>query len=422
MKKKLLLLSAFALIFSVFNSRAVEDTNLFLESGFETTTLKPVDKDGTALCYIIDGDNSAWKYETEPTADGSYFVGIDQETSKKESVAYDSLDPKTEHTGRYMFCNHTTNFYQTINLQPGKYALSFKVARMWGAGTIEPHIVVSKDGVEMLNESYFSATNAALFKTYSYILDVTEVGDYKFTFGNSNKCFLFYDDFSLTTSDGNLVKDPADIGVSIGNPKDFKWLEAGVEKTVLTKGNSYNASIAYDAGNDDKDDFIVDSVSVVINELDTAANTVVDNGNNILVTLKTSDFANTKSGSIDIDVAIPTSMTSSIDLPEGHIYQMYITIANNQAQTASYTIDELKGLIILADGETALSSAKQDVNAIFTKDGVVYIISDIEKMVDIYSISGSLVKEVEIYSGKNAITGLSEGLYIINNQKVKVGF
>ena len=65
---------------------------------------------------------------------------------------------------------------------------------------------------------------------------------------------------------------------------------------------------------------------------------------------------------------------------------------------------------------------RKDNNAnkfnIFVRSGEIVIESEVETSLNIYNISGSLVKSVEILEGENVIQGLSKGVYIVNGKKI----
>lgn len=58
--------------------------------------------------------------------------------------------------------------------------------------------------------------------------------------------------------------------------------------------------------------------------------------------------------------------------------------------------------------------------AIYVADGKVYVSATSAQTVNIYSIDGRLVRTVELTEGDNVISGLVQGMYLLNNHKVVI--
>ena len=57
---------------------------------------------------------------------------------------------------------------------------------------------------------------------------------------------------------------------------------------------------------------------------------------------------------------------------------------------------------------------------VYSVDGIVYVSVAKAQVANIYGIDGRLVKVVELNEGDNTISGLSNGIYLINNKKVVI--
>ena len=62
----------------------------------------------------------------------------------------------------------------------------------------------------------------------------------------------------------------------------------------------------------------------------------------------------------------------------------------------------------------------ENAMTVYSVDGIVYVSVAKAQVANIYSIDGRLVKVVELNEGDNTISGLSNGIYLINNKKVVI--
>ena len=65
---------------------------------------------------------------------------------------------------------------------------------------------------------------------------------------------------------------------------------------------------------------------------------------------------------------------------------------------------------------------KKDYNSkkfnIFVRYNEIVIESEIESIVNIYNISGKLVKTVKVEEGENVVNNIDKGVYIIEGKKI----
>lgn len=62
----------------------------------------------------------------------------------------------------------------------------------------------------------------------------------------------------------------------------------------------------------------------------------------------------------------------------------------------------------------------ENAMTVYSVDGIVYVSVAKAQVANIYGIDGRLVKVVELNEGDNTISGLSNGIYLINNKKVVI--
>ena len=55
---------------------------------------------------------------------------------------------------------------------------------------------------------------------------------------------------------------------------------------------------------------------------------------------------------------------------------------------------------------------------IYVENGMIKIITEKNMSLDVYSVSGSLIRRVNVFEGVNYIDDLQKGIYIIGNRKV----
>ena len=91
----------------------------------------------------------------------------------------------------------------------------------------------------------------------------------------------------------------------------------------------------------------------------------------------------------------------------------YLTIPSGPARRLTVNFGD-------GGGTTGLLDTESVYNTIYVRNGVIYINSVDEKSINIHSIDGCLVRQIQIKKGENTITGLSKGIYLINNSKVIV--
>lgn len=57
---------------------------------------------------------------------------------------------------------------------------------------------------------------------------------------------------------------------------------------------------------------------------------------------------------------------------------------------------------------------------ISSRDGQLFISSDTQQRIDIYTVDGCLLRSVSLSIGNTTVAGLANGLYIVNGQKIVV--
>jgi len=102
---------------------------------------------------------------------------------------------------------------------------------------------------------------------------------------------------------------------------------------------------------------------------------------------------------------------------------------NNQQAPSSIGFDVVNGGYYTVNGYketltpravTGLGNTEADLwnIKIYYKDNVVYIDSPVNKLINIISVDGRIVRRMEIFEGQNTVTGIDKGLYIIDGKKV----
>ena len=91
-----------------------------------------------------------------------------------------------------------------------------------------------------------------------------------------------------------------------------------------------------------------------------------------------------------------------------------ITISNIRLTTAGY--EEWRPADISAT-PTGIASMKQDLQ-MSVQSGLLYINSDREVTLQVYSLDGRICRTLNVSRGQNAFDGLPKGIYMINNKKI----
>ena len=72
------------------------------------------------------------------------------------------------------------------------------------------------------------------------------------------------------------------------------------------------------------------------------------------------------------------------------------------------------------EGTTAIANNPETQQHVYSNNGVIYIESSISCNLNIYAVSGQLMRKMALKQGTNAVKGLAKGIYIVNGQKIMV--
>lgn len=71
-------------------------------------------------------------------------------------------------------------------------------------------------------------------------------------------------------------------------------------------------------------------------------------------------------------------------------------------------------------GATGLETVNTDRLVVYSVDGVLNVITPNAQSVKVYAIDGRLVRTLQLGEGRNEVSGLAKGIYIVDNRKVAV--
>ena len=84
--------------------------------------------------------------------------------------------------------------------------------------------------------------------------------------------------------------------------------------------------------------------------------------------------------------------------------------------------DEYQFNIYLRDPSegTGIDHLSAEGMRVYSNGGTLFITVDEAQDVQVYSIDGRMLRNLQLEEGMNAVNGLAQGIYIVNNQKVVV--
>ena len=71
-------------------------------------------------------------------------------------------------------------------------------------------------------------------------------------------------------------------------------------------------------------------------------------------------------------------------------------------------------------GATGLETVNTDKLIAYSVDGILNVITSEAQSVKVYAIDGRLVRILQLGEGRNEVSGLAKGIYIVDNRKVAV--
>ena len=84
-----------------------------------------------------------------------------------------------------------------------------------------------------------------------------------------------------------------------------------------------------------------------------------------------------------------------------------------------YTVSGLNR-VIEPQTSTIIDNVPNQELQFYSRDNALYVISDTNKRIRLYNISGTLVRELQVLTGENRFDGLQPGLYISENKKIVI--
>jgi hypothetical protein len=102
----------------------------------------------------------------------------------------------------------------------------------------------------------------------------------------------------------------------------------------------------------------------------------------------------------------------NLDLPENADYFIRVRTFNNNVYSDWASIN--KG------NDTGLAKVQADRLTVFSENGLLFIISDVPRMVNLFAVDGRRVRSIHLSAGRNEIGGLAKGFYLAGKQKVFV--
>ena len=71
-------------------------------------------------------------------------------------------------------------------------------------------------------------------------------------------------------------------------------------------------------------------------------------------------------------------------------------------------------------GATGLETVNTDKLIAYSVDGILNVITSKAQSVKVYAVDGRLVRTLQLGEGRNEVSGLAKGIYIVDNRKVAV--
>lgn len=82
---------------------------------------------------------------------------------------------------------------------------------------------------------------------------------------------------------------------------------------------------------------------------------------------------------------------------------------------------EISDVFILDEGSMSINPSFYTKGLLLSSNnGQLFISSELKQQVDVYSVDGCLLRSVTLLTGGAAVIDLSQGLYIVNGQKIVV--
>lgn len=97
-----------------------------------------------------------------------------------------------------------------------------------------------------------------------------------------------------------------------------------------------------------------------------------------------------------------------------------VTFTDANAESTTFTMPAADVEIIATYKTPTNINEGNQVNGtnIYANNGVIYINTDKAQTMNIYSIDGRIIKSVKLNPGSNKVTGITEGIYLVNKQKI----
>lgn len=154
--------------------------------------------------------------------------------------------------------------------------------------------------------------------------------------------------------------------------------------------------------------------------------------NNIIGYIETSILPEARNGGAGISLTIPDGTKSFRIMRKAFLNEVtsspLVYSFSETAGTISYTATGY-GARFAYISATLTSSVSTDLNhslnssdrlTFSSNNGKLKIVAEKAQFSFIYSLDGCLLKRIELQAGENTVTGLTKGVYIIDNQKVIV--